>query len=112
MFYRRKFYIVENEFVETFNKHFNETNLPNQIKNGALLIGRWMAPNDKKTTEIFAIWEYDSLEKYKEIEARVRGDQKHVDRVNLWYKKNGGREYVYKKYILKVRNEQLFLTLQ
>jgi hypothetical protein len=111
MFYRRKFYIVKNEFVEIFNKHFNETNLPNQLKNGARLIGRWMIPNDELTTEVFAIWEYDSYDKYKEIEARVRGDEEHVKRVNNWYEKNGGRDYVYKEYIFEVRNEKLKSTL-
>ncbi|MBN6205231.1 NIPSNAP family protein, partial [Ralstonia pickettii] len=60
MFYRRKYYIVKNDFVEIFNTHFNETNLPNQMRHGARLLGRWMAPNSETTTEIFAIWEYDS----------------------------------------------------
>ena len=35
MFYRRKYYIVKNEFVEIFNEHFNNTNLPNQLKYGS-----------------------------------------------------------------------------
>ncbi|WP_156889549.1 NIPSNAP family protein [Paenibacillus harenae] len=94
MFYRRKFYIVKNEFVDIFNTHFNETNLPNQIKHGARLIGRWMIPNHNSTTEIFAIWEYDSYEKYKEIETNIRGDSEHIIRINKWYGKNGGRDYV------------------
>lgn len=111
LFYRRKFYIVKNEFVEFFNAHFNENNLPNQIKHGARLIGRWMIPNTETTTEIFAIWEYDSYEKYKEIEANVRNDQDHVSRVEEWYDTHGGREYVIKNYLLEVRNEQLKTTL-
>jgi len=111
LFYRRKFYIVRNEFVEVFNAHFNETNLPNQIKHGARLVGRWMIPHDDTTTEIFAIWEYDSYEKYKEIEGNVKGDQEHVSRVNAWYEKHGGRDYVIKNYLLEVRNEQLETTL-
>ncbi|WP_409271744.1 NIPSNAP family protein [Neobacillus sp. SCS-31] len=111
MFYRRKFYIVKNEFVEVFNKHFNETNLPNQLKHGARLVGRWMVPNDERTTEIFAIWEYDSYEKYQEIEANVRGDREHVARVNRWYEANGGRDFVVGEYILSVRNEELKTTL-
>lgn len=65
MFYRRKYYIVKNEFVEIFNTHFNETNLPNQMRHGARLLGRWMTPNSETTIEVFAIWEYDSYEKYK-----------------------------------------------
>jgi hypothetical protein len=111
LFYRRKFYIVKNEFVDIFNAHFIETNLPNQIKHGARLVGRWMVPNNESTTEIFAIWEYDSYEKYKEIETIVRGDSEHRNRINKWYEENGGREYVYKQYILEIKNEQIFSTL-
>ncbi|WP_349408744.1 NIPSNAP family protein [Pseudalkalibacillus sp. SCS-8] len=111
MFYRRKFYIVRNEFVEAFNAHFNENNLPNQIKHGARIVGRWMIPNDETTTEIFAIWEYDSYEKYKEIEANVRSDEAHKSRVKAWYDRHGGRDYVIKNYLLEVRNEHLTTTL-
>lgn len=111
MFYRRKFYIIKNEFVEIFNAHFNETNLPNQLKHGARLVGRWMVPHDESATEIFAIWEYDSYEKYQEIEANVKSDQKHLERIKHWYEKSGGRDFVYKEYFLEVRNEQLRSTL-
>ncbi|TKH07039.1 cytoplasmic protein, partial [Bacillus wiedmannii] len=52
MFYRRKYYIVKNEFVEIFNEHFTNTNLPNQLKHGSRLIGRWMKDNNDGTTEI------------------------------------------------------------
>ncbi|MBS4219939.1 NIPSNAP family protein [Bacillus sp. FJAT-49711] len=111
MFYRRKFYIVKNEFVDTFNKHFIETNLPNQIKCGARLIGRWMVPSGNDTTEIFAVWEYDSYEKYEKIEKKVRSNSEHVNRINQWYEKHGGRESVFTEYILEVRNEEITSTL-
>ncbi len=106
------YYIVKNEFVEIFNTHFNETNLPNQMSHGARLLGRWMTPNSETTIEVFAIWEYDSYEKYKEIESKLREDKEHVNRVNKWYDKYGGRDYVYKEYILEVRNERLESTLK
>jgi hypothetical protein len=112
LFYRRKFYIVKNEFVEIFNTHFNETNLPNQTKYGARLVGRWMTPKNDSTTEIFAIWEYDSYEKYEEIEANVRSDSEQIKRINKWYELNGGRDYVFKEYLLEVKNEQLISTLK
>ncbi len=112
MFYRRKFYVVKNDFVEIFNAHFNNTNLPNQLKHGARLMGRWMKPNNDETVEIFAIWEYDSYEDYLEIESRVRGDEAHDKRVKDWYEKNGGKEHVYKEYILEVRNEPLESTVK
>ncbi|WP_108672514.1 cytoplasmic protein [Peribacillus acanthi] len=111
MFYRRKYYIVKNEFVSKLNTLFLEVNYPNQIQKGARLIGRWMTPKNETTTEIFAIWEYDSYEKYIEIEDKVRGDIEHVNRIRNWYELNGGREYVYKEYILEVRNEKLESTL-
>lgn len=112
MFYRRKFYIVKNEFVHIFNAHFNDNNLPNQIKHGAQLVGRWMTPNDEDTTEIFAIWEYDSYEGYIHIESNVRNDEAHVRRVQEWYEQHGGRDYVLENYLLEVRNEEIKTTLR
>jgi len=111
MFYRRKYHIVSNEFVEIFNTHFNENNLPNQLKHGARLVGRWMIPKDEKTTEIFAIWEYNSYDDYVEIENKVRKDKEHVQRVQDWYDKHGGREYVINNYLIQVRNEEIKATI-
>ncbi|WP_313894647.1 cytoplasmic protein [Psychrobacillus sp.] len=111
MFYRRKFYIVKNDFVDNFNEHFNKTNLPNQLKHGARLVGRWMRDNKDNTVEIFAIWEYGSYEDYIEIENNVRGDGPHVQRVKDWYEQNGGRDHVYNHYILEVSNEELVSTV-
>jgi hypothetical protein len=112
MFYRRKFYTVKSEFVEIFNDHFNNTNLPNQLKYGSRLVGRWMKDNNNGTVEIFAIWEYDSYEDYVEIEKKVRSDEAHVKRIKDWYEKNGGKEFVYKEYIIEVRNEALESTVK
>ncbi|MDM5340601.1 NIPSNAP family protein [Fictibacillus enclensis] len=112
MFYRRKFYTVKSDFVEEFNAHFNNTNLPNQLKHGARLVGRWMRDNKDNTVEIFAIWEYDSYEKYVEIETNVKNDEAHVQRIKDWYENNGGREQVLSKYILEVKNEALESTLK
>ena len=111
IFYRRKYYIVKNEFVDTFNKHFNETNLPNQLSYGSRLIGRWMIANDDNTTEIFAIWEYDDYETYIEIEDKIKADVNHVNKIKKWYDENGGREHVLSKYILQVKNEKLISTV-
>ncbi|MBT2662989.1 NIPSNAP family protein [Bacillus sp. ISL-45] len=111
MFYRRKFYLVKNDFVEPFNKLFTEINLPNQLKHGARLTGRWMLPHDDDTTEIFAIWEYDSYENYIEIENKVSCDQEHLQRIKNWYEENGGKEYIQKQYFLEARNEKLLSTV-
>ncbi|MBP1950772.1 NIPSNAP family protein [Virgibacillus litoralis] len=111
MFYRRRFYIVRKEFVDILNAHFNNTNLPNQLKYGARLIGRWMKENADNTAEIFAIWEKDSYEEYLDVESKVRSDKAHVKRVQDWYQKNGGKENVYENYILEIRNEELESTV-
>lgn len=111
MFFRRKFYIVKNEFIEPFNTLFNDINLPNQLKHGARLIGRWMLPHDEETTEIFAIWEYDSYEAYLKIEDDVRSDMVHLKRIRNWYEEHGGKEFVQKQYFLEARNEKLVSTI-
>lgn len=64
MFYRRKSYIVKSDFIEVFNDHFTQTNLPNQLKHGSRFIGRWMKDNGDGTFKVFAIWEYDRYEDY------------------------------------------------
>jgi len=112
MFYRRKYYVVKNEFIEIFNDHFNDTNLPNQIKYGSRLIGRWMKDNNDGTTEVFAIWEYNSYEDYEAIEKKIRSDKMHVRRINDWYEKHGGKEYVLQEYILEIKNEELLCTVK
>lgn len=111
MFYRRKQYIVKSDFAETLNTHFITTNLPNQLKHGSRLIGRWMKANQDNTTEIFAIWEYDSYEDYLSIESKIIKDEVHLSRIKEWYEKNGGKEHVFKEYILQVKNEALESTL-
>lgn len=110
MFYRRKSYVVKTAFVETFNKHFNETNLPNQLKNGTRFVGRWMKDNKDGTHEVFAIWEYDSYEDYVRIETNIQNDAEHVQRIQDWYDKFGGREQV-RQFILEAKNEVLESTV-
>jgi hypothetical protein len=111
MFYRRKYYIVKNHFVEEFNKLFNEINLPNQLKHGSRLIGRWMMPLDNNETEIFAIWEYDSKADYEKIEKAIRSDAAHVNRINNWFEERGGRDHLNGTAFVEVRNEEIFSTL-
>ena len=43
-----------------------------------------MKDNKNGTTEVFAIWEYDSYEQYKEIESKIRNDEKHARRIHEW----------------------------
>lgn len=111
MFYRRKFYIVKNEFIEPFNTLFNDINLPNQLKHGTRLTGRWMLPHNEETTEVFAIWEYDHYDAYLEIENNVRSDKEHLKRIHNWYEEHGGKEFVQKQYFLEARNEKLISTV-
>ncbi|GGE70761.1 NIPSNAP family protein [Priestia taiwanensis] len=112
MFHRRKYYIIKKEFVEIFNNHFNETNLPNQLKHGARLVGRWMRDNEDDTVEIFAIWEYDSYEEYVRIEKNVRSDEAHLQRIQEWYEKHGGRAHVIREYIVAMQNEAIVSTVR
>ncbi|MDT3498729.1 NIPSNAP family protein [Bacillus toyonensis] len=112
MFYRRKYYVVKSEFIEVFNDHFNNTNLPNQLQCGSRLIGRWMKDNNDGTTEVFAIWEYDSYEDYVKIETKIRNDTMHIKTIHDWYEKHGGKEYVLREYIVEMRNEELLCTVK
>jgi hypothetical protein len=112
MFYRRKFYTLRSEFAEIFNNLFNTINLPNQLKHGSRLVGRWTKDNHDGTVEIFAIWEYDSYEDYLKIEEKVRSDAAHVKRINDWYEANGGKEFVQKEYFIEARNEAIESTVQ
>ena len=110
MFYRRKYYLVKPEIVESFNEHFNQTNLPEQLRNGSRLIGRWMKEREDGV-EIFAIWEYDSYEDYVKIEKTIRSNKAHVERVRAWYDKHGGKEEVLAKYLIEVKDEEIISTL-
>ncbi|MCM3127543.1 NIPSNAP family protein [Paenibacillus provencensis] len=60
---------------------FNEVLLPTQLKYGVRLIGRWQTTLNEDTSEIFAMWEYDSLEQYDEIESKIKSDVEHVSKV-------------------------------
>ena len=75
MIYRRKTYKVTPEQCEKMNGYFHEYLLPNQLKHGARLVGRW---TNEARTEIVAIWEYESREEHEEIEARVQADEMHA----------------------------------
>lgn len=70
-----------------------------------------MLPHNETTTEIFAIWEYDSYEDYIRIEKNVRSDTEHVKRIQNWYDEHGGKEFVQKQYFVEVRNEKLSSTI-
>ncbi|KAA0549980.1 hypothetical protein FZW96_01115 [Bacillus sp. BGMRC 2118] len=110
MVYRRKKYIVDDSIVEDFNLHFNRTLLPTQLKYGSRLVGRWMTKVNDGKVEIFAIWEYDSYTAYEEIEMKVRSDVAHVERVQKWYEKMGGREGL-KNYFFSINENFLESTV-
>lgn len=42
--------MVKKESAPVFNDHFNNTDLPNQLKHGARLIGRWMKENNAEVS--------------------------------------------------------------
>jgi 8-oxo-dGTP diphosphatase len=74
MLYRRKTYKINPETLELFNEFFHTYLLPNQLKHGAKLIGRWVT---ETKDEIVAIWEYKDYETYEKIEQLVREDELH-----------------------------------
>jgi ADP-ribose pyrophosphatase YjhB (NUDIX family) len=75
MIVRRKRYRIRPERADAFNEFFHAYLFPNQRKHGARLLGRWMSED---RTEIMALWEYASLDAYRAIEERVRGDAMHA----------------------------------
>ena len=74
MIYRRKTYKIEPDKLNDFNNFFHSYLYPNQINQGAKLIGRWV--NENKD-EILAIWEYKSIEHYEGIENEIRNSDLH-----------------------------------
>ncbi len=75
MIYRRRRYTVRPDQVEAFNEFFHKYLLPNQLKHGATLVGRWV---NESQTEIMALWEYESYEVYQKIQAQVQADPLHI----------------------------------
>ena len=49
-----------------------------------------MKDNKNGTSEVFAIWEYDSYEQYNEIESKIRSDERHIKGIHEWYENHGG----------------------
>lgn len=111
MFYRRKYYVIKASFLDDFNKLFNEINLPNQLKHGSKLVGRWSMPISDDEVEVFAIWEYTSKEEYERIEANVRSDEAHVARISAWFEARGGRQHLSETVFVEIRNEEIFDTV-
>ncbi|MEG9295337.1 NIPSNAP family protein [Mangrovibacillus sp. Mu-81] len=110
MIYRRKMYKVAPSIIEEFNRHFNQTLLPTQLKYGARLVGRWVTTHEGDAAEIFAIWEYDSHEEYERIEEKVRSDESHMKRVQDWFAKMGGRDNL-KEVFFKIDQDFLESTV-
>lgn len=74
MIYRRKTYRVLPEQVDRFTAFFEKFLLPNQLKHGARLIGRYVT---EAQDEIVAIWEYESHDACRRIQEAVRYDDMH-----------------------------------
>ncbi|MEK4369141.1 MULTISPECIES: NIPSNAP family protein [Paenibacillus] len=107
MIYRRKTYIIATSFVDEFNALFNDILLPSQLKYGSRLIGRWHTTIDDETSEIFAMWEYDTFEQYEEIEKKIKSDTEHVMRVQARFDQIGRHRY---KDVFREEIRQAFFT--
>lgn len=66
-----------------------------------------MINKDEENTEVFALWEYDSLQAYEEIEDNIKQDEEHVKRVQNRFDEIG-RERI--KKVLKEDIKQEFIT--
>jgi 8-oxo-dGTP diphosphatase len=67
MIYRRKVYKLIPERFEEFNAFFHTYLLPNQLKHGARLIGRWVT---EEKNEIMAIWDTTATRITNELRKR------------------------------------------
>lgn len=80
MIYRiREYNIHPNKFPD-FNYLFYHYLLPNQMKYGAKLIGRYI---NESHTKIIAIWEYSNKNQYEEIEQKIKQTDLHK-RANIY----------------------------
>ncbi|MCA1053687.1 NIPSNAP family protein [Rossellomorea aquimaris] len=74
MVYRVRTYRINPQQLERFTTYFHEYLLPNQIRFGSRLIGRWV--NESKTS-ITAIWLYENKNQYHEIENKIKRTNLH-----------------------------------
>jgi 8-oxo-dGTP diphosphatase len=68
MFCRREIHKICNGKMKEFNQYFEEYVKPNQLKNGAKLIGRWLTADEN---EVLTMWHYQSFDDFLKIEERV-----------------------------------------
>ncbi|WP_064093531.1 NIPSNAP family protein [Rossellomorea aquimaris] len=79
MVFRIRTYHIKPTKLKEFNDFFHEYLLPNQIRFGAALIGRWV--NKEKST-IIAIWRYESISHYHQIEEQIKSSKLHTQAQN------------------------------
>ncbi len=70
MYYRMRIYQAVPENLEVFHRFFRERLLPVQERHGARLVGRWETEDDR----VVAVWEYDSPDHYRRVQASVEAD--------------------------------------
>ncbi|WP_456271395.1 NIPSNAP family protein [Bacillus sp. AK031] len=74
MIYQVKTYRINEEQLGVFNEFSHKYLLPNQKKQGAHLVGRWVDTSKEKIT---AIWKYDSYQEYEMIEQQIKQTKLH-----------------------------------
>ncbi|HEU4962568.1 MAG TPA: hypothetical protein VFV52_01725 [Bacilli bacterium] len=73
MIYRRKIYKILPEHLDNFNAFCHDYLLPNQIKNKARLVGRWVSEDAMRCREqdryapceLFRVRPYDLVTRYE-----------------------------------------------
>ncbi|WP_078059899.1 NUDIX hydrolase [Gracilibacillus timonensis] len=71
MIYRKRTYKINADKYESFNNYFHSYLLPNQMKNGAKLAGRW---TNIEKNKVEAMWEYKDMDDYYAIQQKVKDD--------------------------------------
>jgi hypothetical protein len=68
--YRMRIYQAVRENLPIFHEFFRTHLLPVQLRHGARLVGRWETQDGR----VVAIWEYDDVAAYEQIQGAVRAD--------------------------------------
>ena len=96
MIYRMRTYFgIRDPIAHT--EFFQEHLLPVQLRYGARLVGRW-----KTDDRIVALWEYDDLQSYHDIQSLVRADPDSIHAQSVREQQSG--ELFYES------SEEIFMT--
>ncbi len=76
--YRRETYRIRPGMADQLTRYFEECLLPDRLRHGATLVGRWVSESQD---EAVAIWAYADREECEQAEATLRHDPRELDRL-------------------------------